>query len=302
VSSFCYERGGERRENPDLCSRSLLITFLTRPALPSLSLSPCHSQARRKFGLLEKKGDYKARSDDFHKKEAAIARLRAKADARNPEEFSFGMVNKRTAGGVPVAGGAAAANTYSADELALMRTQDARYVAMAAGVEAKRVERLKASLHGLRAADAVRQAGARGGGDGGRPPAHTIFVDSPAEAAAFDAAAFFDTPANLLGRAHNRPRRAQLRAAGSVLVAGGAAASSSAPSPHERAAMQAGKRSAAAYKELAQRAGRLSKLRRLEGRLRLQAALQGKGGRRKVVGASAKGDPATYKWKRQRTR
>jgi hypothetical protein len=39
---------------------------------------------------------------------------------------------------------------------------------------------------------------------------HTVFVDSAAEAAAFQPAAYFDTPPELLGRAFNRPRNAQL--------------------------------------------------------------------------------------------
>jgi U3 small nucleolar RNA-associated protein 11 len=40
---------------------------------------------------------------------------------------------------------------------------------------------------------------------------HTVFVDSSAEAAAFKASQFFDTPAELLGRTYNRPRNAQLQ-------------------------------------------------------------------------------------------
>jgi U3 small nucleolar RNA-associated protein 11 len=40
---------------------------------------------------------------------------------------------------------------------------------------------------------------------------HTVYVDSAAEAASFKAAQFFDTPAELLGRAYNRPRNAQLQ-------------------------------------------------------------------------------------------
>jgi U3 small nucleolar RNA-associated protein 11 len=198
------------------------------------------------------------------------------------------MVRDRTRGGVP---DAAEARTYTADELALMRTQDVRYVAMAAGVEAKRIERLRASLHGLGAADAARSAA--GASTSSAP--HTVFVDTKPEAARFDAAAFFDTPAELLGRAHNRPRRGQVSGPGAVLAA-------ARPTPHARAAMKADKRRAASYKELSQRAGRLASLRALEGRLRLQGALQAKGSKKKVVKASARGDPAVYKWRRVRTK
>lgn len=41
---------------------------------------------------------------------------------------------------------------------------------------------------------------------------HTVFVDDAAAARDFDAAAHFDTPAELLGRTFNRPRTAQLEA------------------------------------------------------------------------------------------
>jgi hypothetical protein len=44
--------------------------------------------------------------------------------------------------------------------------------------------------------------------DGARK--HTVFVDSAAEARAFKPEEYFGTPAELLGRAHNRPREGQL--------------------------------------------------------------------------------------------
>lgn len=287
------QRAGVQEKKKKKSTTDLSLTL----SLPALSHRRSHSQARRKFGLLEKKTDYKARSDDFHKKEEAIARLRAKADGRNPDEFSFGMVKAKTAGGVPVADGATP--TFTADELALMRTQDTRYVAMVAGVEAKKLERLRSALHGLGAADAVRSGGGRHGG-GGAPPSHTVFVDTPADAARFNPARYFDTPPALLARAHNRPRSGQVGASGAVVVSG--SGRPAAPAPHDRAAMKADKQRAASYKELSQRGRRLASLRRLEERLRLQTLLQGKGGRRKLAGASMRGDPAVHKWKRVRTK
>ena len=44
--------------------------------------------------------------------------------------------------------------------------------------------------------------------EGGRK--HTVFVDDAAEARAFRPEAYFGTPAELLGRTHNRPRERQL--------------------------------------------------------------------------------------------
>jgi hypothetical protein len=39
---------------------------------------------------------------------------------------------------------------------------------------------------------------------------HTVFVDSVAEARAFKPEEYFDTPTELVGRSHNRPRLRQL--------------------------------------------------------------------------------------------
>ncbi len=68
------------------------------------------------------------------------------------------------------------------------------------------MERLRASLH-------FTGAAADGVGPSASGRRHTVFVDSGEEAAAFSAAEFFDTPAELLGRAFNRPRAAQLASA-----------------------------------------------------------------------------------------
>ena len=56
----------------------------------------------------------------------------------------------------------------------------------------QKVERLRGALHFIGAPAQAR---------------HTVFVDDEAEAAAFRPDAYFDTPAELLGRAFNRPRR-----------------------------------------------------------------------------------------------
>ena len=53
-------------------------------------------QSRQRFGLLEKKKDYKLRAVDYHRKERAIKNLQRKAAFRNPEEFYFKMVNAVT--------------------------------------------------------------------------------------------------------------------------------------------------------------------------------------------------------------
>ncbi|EGD79991.1 hypothetical protein PTSG_10269 [Salpingoeca rosetta] len=51
---------------------------------------------RRKFGFLEKSKDWKLRREDFHFKQRRLKALAEKARNRNPDEFYFAMVNKRT--------------------------------------------------------------------------------------------------------------------------------------------------------------------------------------------------------------
>jgi U3 small nucleolar RNA-associated protein 11 len=103
---------------------------------------------RRKFGLLEKKKDYVLRARDFHKKEDAIKVLKTKAGNRNPDEFYFGMERSKTVGGVHQ-GRADESNKYTADELALMKTQDVKYVSLKASIETKAAAKLRANLHNV---------------------------------------------------------------------------------------------------------------------------------------------------------
>ena len=152
---------------------------------------------RRKFGLLEKKKDYVLRARDFHKKEDAIKALKTKAAYRNPDEFYFGMERSRTKDGVHV-GRADESNKYTAEELALMKTQDVKYVALKASVEAKQAAKLKANLHrvGLDADEeaASEEEEERYDEEGfviraapRQKRKHTVFVDDAATARAFDA-------------------------------------------------------------------------------------------------------------------
>ena len=105
--------------------------------------------ARRHLGLLEKKGDYKQRADNYHKKRDRLKTLSRKASERNADEFYFGMTTS-------VAGAAAgpegAASTHAAT--AALKASDRRYVHVRKVQDDRRVERLRATLHGTEAAAA----------------------------------------------------------------------------------------------------------------------------------------------------
>ena len=162
-----------------------------------------------------------------------------------------------------------------------MRTQDVRYVASRAATEARKVERAASALHGVGAVD--------------RPPSsHVVFVDDEAGVAAFDPVAHFDTPADLLSRAHNRPRRSAVAQTSSIttLPRTGRA---------DRAAMKADKARAAAYADVERRTAKVAALRRVEEALRTKGALQGKGRARRVT-AKGSGEGAVYKWAKVRKR
>ena len=97
---------------------------------------PRNSATRRKYGLLEKKGDYLLRARDFQHKQATLNTLRRKAEERNPDEFYFAMEQAGTRDGVAIAR-SSQPNRYSQEELQLMRTQDVGYLTLKAQTEAK---------------------------------------------------------------------------------------------------------------------------------------------------------------------
>ena len=60
--------------------------------------------------------------------------LREKAEFRNPDEFYFGMQNARTAEGIHLA---SSSDTYTQEQILLMKTQDKKYIEMKAQTERK---------------------------------------------------------------------------------------------------------------------------------------------------------------------
>ncbi|KAI5362035.1 Putative small-subunit processome, Utp11 protein [Septoria linicola] len=88
---------------------------------------------RAKWGLLEKRKDYKLRAADHKTKTKKIKALQSKASERNEDEFYFSMVNNASKGGIRVskrgeANNGGAAGAMDVDVVRLMKTQDAGYL------------------------------------------------------------------------------------------------------------------------------------------------------------------------------
>ncbi|GAX80942.1 hypothetical protein CEUSTIGMA_g8377.t1 [Chlamydomonas eustigma] len=241
--------------------------------------------ARKKFGLLEKHKDYVARAKDFHRKENTIKALKRKAEERNPDEFYFAMQKAKTKDGVHD-GRRTVQNKYSQEQLMLMKTQDVKYLLLKERTETEKVKRLQASLHliGMEPAEGLRK--------------HTVFVDSAAEARALKPEEYFDTPAELLGRSHNRPRVRQMLVEGLPEASGPVAS---------RRLKLIEKKKQSAYKELLERADRQGKVARTASLMAYEKATMGKGRKRKLKSSelsaeetSASQVATVYKWKRER--
>ncbi|ELR21554.1 Utp11 protein [Acanthamoeba castellanii str. Neff] len=92
-------------------------------------------RARQRYGLLEKKKDYKLRARDYKKKQAVLKNLRVKAANRNPDEFYFKMIKSKTVGGVHTRTRRGKRRTQT--QMVNMKTQDMMYYVAARQTEKK---------------------------------------------------------------------------------------------------------------------------------------------------------------------
>jgi U3 small nucleolar RNA-associated protein 11 len=91
----------------------------------------------------------------------------------------------------------------SAAVMSKMKLEDQNYLTLKAVEEAKKIDRLQSTLH-LGSAPSIA-----GGGSG----SHTLFLDDEDAVKNFDAVEHFDTVPELVGRAHDRPRKSALATA-----------------------------------------------------------------------------------------
>jgi len=229
---------------------------------------------RKNLGLLEKKKDYKLRAKDHNDKQKTLQLLRRKALDKNPDEFYFHMINSKTVDGVHQEVNKEAA--LSEEQVALMQTQDLKYVISKRTSERRKLEKLQSRLQLISSTDKPANK-------------HTFFVDHDKEKLGFDVAKQLDTHPALLGRTHNRPRLADLKAG----------KYSSSLDPEKVTELK--KETMKAYKELEQRMGRESQLTVLQKKMELKALMRGgKNKPAKLIKPESKDSAPVYLWAKER--
>lgn len=259
-------------------------------------------RSRQHLGILEKKKDYKKRAEDYHRKEDRIKAMQEKAAMRNPDEFYFGMNTSRVKDGKHVSLSAEEARKLPPEMIQLMKDQDLSYIRMQKQKDIKRAERLQASLHMLEATKEEQ---------GGSKRKHTVFVESQEQANKFDVAKHFDTLPEFADRTFNRLRSKDIeKLAKSTKTHVDEYGEECQPSEEvlskqakleRKIAKKIAKARSSAYGELEARLKRADVMQKAESHLVTEKLVAGKGRKRKIK-AAENGQPAQYKWRRQRLR
>lgn len=134
--------------------------------------------------------DYKLRAADHREKKKRIKILKEKADERNPDEFSFGMMNSTVdKQGRKVADRGNKA--LSMDVVKLLKTQDAGYIrTMLQQVRKEREELERKVVLADEKVKVLRD------GDGGKKSKHTVYVGDVDEQKEFDEEEWFGAGAD----------------------------------------------------------------------------------------------------------
>ncbi|CBX97810.1 hypothetical protein IAQ61_001002 [Plenodomus lingam] len=150
---------------------------------------------REKWGLLEKRKDYKLRAADHRSKKAKLKILSQKARDRNPDEFSFKMMSSKVdkQGKKVVDRGNQALST---EVVKLLKTQDAGYIRTMLQMARKEREELeqKLILEEQGEARAVKDE------DATNRRKHCVFVENEEEQKEFDPEAWFGNGQEIPGQ------------------------------------------------------------------------------------------------------
>ena len=149
--------------------------------------------SRARFGLLEKKKDYKLRSANFHKNQAKLKILKEKAKEHNDDEFYHSMKNKTTNENGILIQKRQFTDNLSNDEVLLMKGQDLNYINMISSKDNKKI------LKSLENPNLFKSNGK-----------HTVFVEEKNQFDNFQPEEYFQTSKELLGRRENRLKIQQL--------------------------------------------------------------------------------------------
>ncbi|KAL1612641.1 hypothetical protein SLS60_000870 [Paraconiothyrium brasiliense] len=151
-------------------------------------------EERKKWGLLEKRKDYKLRAHDHKAKLARLKILKEKAIERNPDEFSFGMMSSTVdKSGRKVAD--RGNKSLDMDVVKLLKTQDAGYIRTMLQMVRKEREDLERRL-----VLEDKEVRVLRDGDDRRKGRHTVYVGRKEEQEEFDDDAWF-------GKGGELPRR-----------------------------------------------------------------------------------------------
>ncbi|KAF9729017.1 hypothetical protein PMIN06_005478 [Paraphaeosphaeria minitans] len=151
-------------------------------------------EERKKWGLLEKRKDYKLRAHDHKAKQARLKTLKEKASERNPDEFSFGMMSST----VDKAGRKVTDRgnkSLDMDVVNLLKTQDAGYIRTMLQMVRNEREELEKRL--VLEDDEVRVLK---DGDNEKKGRHTVYVGKKEEQDEFDEEEWFGKGAEMPGR------------------------------------------------------------------------------------------------------
>ncbi|CAH2351824.1 U3 small nucleolar RNA-associated protein 11 [[Candida] railenensis] len=227
---------------------------------------------RARYGLLEKKKDYKLRAADYHKKQAAIKALKSKAATYNPDEYYHAMTSNKTDDrGILVSD--RGNESLSVQQVKLLKSQDVNYVRTARLNEQSKIAKQKQQL----------QFEGKG--------KHTVFVDSFAEQANFRPEEYFQTDKSLLSKRENRLKVDQLEQNNQK--------SSLVERLDEKDQDFNNLKKLKQYKLLKRRLDREKELKQVESRMEQTRELMKKGSKKKSVDSEGK---VQFKWKNQRKR